>query len=125
MLKYFEDRLKLTQTKLGLKHSQTLAAMFDLAEAYAAARRFADAEQQYRKCLTMTKDDQQVVVARRGLATCLLRQGKSDEGVEILQDLFQAKLRRHGTPDAVELHRLGRGWRTRKPLKTECPVRMA
>jgi hypothetical protein len=93
---------------LAVRYIQTIrneriTAMYDLADAYAAARRYADAEQQYRAFLSVSTNVQKLAVARRGLAGCLLRQGKSDEAVSILTDLFLAKLSRLEGPDVEEL----------------------
>jgi tetratricopeptide (TPR) repeat protein len=98
-----EKSLKRNLAELGADNPATFVVRQSLAVMYAAAQRFADAEQEYRACLAVSKDPQQVLDARSELAQCLLRQGKLDEGTGMLQDLLQEKLQRLGTPDAVEL----------------------
>jgi hypothetical protein len=93
---------------LAVRHVQQIrneriAAMFNLAEAYAIARRYADAEQQYRGFLSYNSDAARITDAWRGLANSLLRQGKTDEAVQILTEFLLAKLRRLEGPDVEEL----------------------
>jgi hypothetical protein len=83
--------------------SERIAAAFQLAEAYAEAQRHTDAEQHYRSLLSLVTDDEQLDDARRRLAVCLLRQGKSAEGVQILKDRLHEKILRFDTRDAKEL----------------------
>jgi tetratricopeptide (TPR) repeat protein len=81
-------------------HAALLATM---GRANAGLRRFGEAEQMYRKCLEVATDAGLIDRVRRELSTCLLREGKTAEGVEILQGFFLDKLRRSDAPDAAEL----------------------
>ncbi len=83
------------------------ALLATMGRSYAGLRRFDDAERMYRKCLDLADDPGLVDRIRREFATCLLRQGKSEEGVAILQALFQEKLSRADVPDRDELRA---GW---------------
>ena len=64
------------------------ALLATIGRSYVGLRRFGEAEQMYRKCLDVADDPGLIDRVRRELATCLLRQGKPDEGVAILQDVY-------------------------------------
>src|SRR5262249_8589453 len=85
------------------------AMLATIGRAYVGLRRFSDAEQMYRRCLTVANDLGLISRVRRELGTCLLRQGKSDEGVVVLQALFREKLGRSDSPDAIELREAWQG----------------
>src|SRR5262249_21984528 len=72
-------------------------------------RRYADAEQQYRNLISLSSDNTIVDDAHLGLGTSLLRQGKWNEGVDELKELFLARIRHLRTPDAVELRKAWAG----------------
>jgi serine/threonine protein kinase/tetratricopeptide (TPR) repeat protein len=100
LLKNSAQDLQDTYTDDPAAHAALLATM---GRANAGLRRFGEAEQMYRKCLEVATDAGLIDRVRRELATCLLREGKTAEGVEILQGFFLDKLRRSDAPDAVEL----------------------
>jgi serine/threonine protein kinase/tetratricopeptide (TPR) repeat protein len=81
-------------------HAALLATM---GRANVGLRRFDEAEQLYRKCLDVATDTGLIDRVRLDLGACLLRVGKTAEGVEILQGFYLDKLRRSDAPDAVEL----------------------
>jgi hypothetical protein len=79
------------------------ALLATMGRAYVGLRRFGEAEQMYRKCLSVATDAGLIARIRRDLAACLLRDGKTGEGVEILQEFLLDKIRRLDSPDAAEL----------------------
>ena len=89
--------------------SANAALLATIGRAYVGLRRFGDAEQMYRKCLRVADDPGLIGRVRRELATCLLREGKADEGGAILQNLMLEKLGRSDTPDANEMRKAWSG----------------
>jgi Concanavalin A-like lectin/glucanases superfamily len=73
-------------------------------------RQFDEAESMFRKCLAVATDARLIEHVRHELAACLLRQGKSDEGGAILQNVFLEKLKRSDDPDAIELREAWSEW---------------
>lgn len=74
-----------------------------MGRAYAGLRRFGEAEEIYRKCLDATNDPGLIDRVRRELATCLLRQGKSEEALAMLQEFYLEKVNLADSPQADEL----------------------
>jgi hypothetical protein len=81
-------------------HASLLATM---GRSYLYLRRFGDAEQIFRKCLSVASDPALIYNVRRELATCLLREGKQEEAIPILQALMLEKIHRPDTPFGTEL----------------------
>jgi predicted negative regulator of RcsB-dependent stress response len=75
----------------------------NIGRSYVRLRRFEDAEQIYRKCLALAKDPGLINIVHQEFANCLLRLGKYDEAVEILQPVVLEKANHSGAPDAIEL----------------------
>ncbi len=92
------------------------ALMATIGRSYVVLRRFDDAEQMYRKCLSVANDPALIDRVHGELATCLLRQGKSDEGSEMLQKVFLERLKRSDSADAIELSKAWSGLPTARGI---------
>jgi serine/threonine protein kinase/cytochrome c-type biogenesis protein CcmH/NrfG len=101
------EALNRVAATLGPNDPATLMERQNLAATFMAARRHEDAEQECRNILAASKDSLQILRMRYWLASCLLHQGDSNEGVRILRDLYYENLPNYSTPDAIEL---GRAW---------------
>jgi serine/threonine protein kinase len=100
VLKRSADELQLAYSDNPGAHAALMAAF---GRSYVGLRRFGEAEQMFRKCLSAAADQGLIQWVSYELARCLLRQGKWDEGVGILQEAFLEKLNRHDTANAAEL----------------------
>jgi tetratricopeptide (TPR) repeat protein len=64
---------------------------------------FDEAEGVYRSYLATATLDSQVTEAKMKIGMCMLKQGRYAEGVRVIQDLLEEKIRRLDTPEAREL----------------------
>jgi hypothetical protein len=86
------------------EHPSAQAARFaTMGRAHLGLRRYGDAEQAFRKCLSVANDPGLIDLVSRDLATCLLRVGKQNEALPILQAITLEKINRPSTPYGAEL----------------------
>jgi tetratricopeptide (TPR) repeat protein len=95
--------LRNSEQELQNLYSDNPALLATMGRAYAGLRRFDEAEKMYRQCLDIAQDPGLIERIRLELATCLLRQGKSDEAIPMLQEFYLAEVRDAESPAANEL----------------------
>ena len=74
-----------------------------MGRAHAGMHHFDEAEKMYRKCLEMASDPGLIKRVRHELATCLLREGKSNDAIPMLSEFYGDLLKRSAAPEAHEL----------------------
>jgi serine/threonine protein kinase len=95
--------LRHSDQELQILYSDNQALLATMGRAYFGLRRFGEAEKMYRKCLDIANDKGLIERVHIDLATCLLRQGKSDDAVPMLQEIYLKELRRAESVAANEL----------------------
>jgi hypothetical protein len=80
-----------------------------MGKAYAGLRWYGEAEKMYRKSLEVASDPGLIDRVRHELTICLLRVGKSNEAIPMLEQAYREELQQAESPNANELLRTWTG----------------